>query len=249
MTRRNGFEKSTTKQPATGFSHRSMATTGVVAVTAPVHPILPPALLAGGSCYRGKTMGTDACDLVIANLSAYLDDELNNAQQQDVLNHVANCAGCAEILGMMQENDTRILREWCDCAPLPSSLAFEHAVDAIMEALPEEPVRRPAFQPKRVHVRTRWSRFAAGALGSAILLILSGISYAIGYADGRRSLASSSPAAFTAPTQPGMPALSTATSPTRTAPTSNVSPPSSDLTAAVWRSSPSATSARSESRP
>src|SRR5579862_993119 len=135
-----------------------------VAGTRQSHTIIPPADRAGGFDFRfdlrGTIMGNDVCDFVIANLCAYLDSELDPDLQKTVENHLANCTGCGEALNSIEDYDRQLTREWRDSAPLPSSFAFDQAVDAVMAALPATPAHAAAFHPRRVHSRARWMRFA-----------------------------------------------------------------------------------------
>lgn len=149
-------------------------------------PTLPPFPPVGGGGNRGKEMGSEACDLVIANLSSYQDNELDPDQKRVIEAHLHKCDYCASVFEAIKTTDMLVEREWRDGSPLPSSLEIDVAIDAIMDALP--PVPAPRFEPKRVHARTRWMRFATGITGifgfSGMLLS----SYALGFANGRRSL-------------------------------------------------------------
>jgi hypothetical protein len=151
-------------------------------------PTLPPIPPVGGGDSRGKEMGSEACDLVVANLSAYQDDELDPDQERVIEAHLHKCDYCSSVFAAIQTTDMLVEREWRDGSPLPSSLEINVAVDAIMDALPPVPAPTPRFEPKRVHARTRWMRFATGITG---IFGLSGMllsSYALGFAHGRRSL-------------------------------------------------------------
>jgi|SRR5579871_2581738 len=151
-------------------------------------PTLPPNPPVGGGGNRGREMGSEACDLVVANLSAYQDDELDPDQKRVIEAHLHKCDYCASVFEAIKTTDMLVEREWREGSPLPSSLEIDVAIDAIMDALP--PMPAPRFEPKRVHARTRWMRFATGITGlfgfSGMLLS----SYALGFANGRRSLGS-----------------------------------------------------------
>jgi len=158
--------------------------------TVPTHisirkrPPLPPMPPVGGGGNRGNEMGSEGCDLVVSNLSAYQDNELDPDQARVVEAHLHKCEFCASVYAAIRTTDTMVEREWRDGLPLPSALETTVAIDAIMDALP--PVPAPRFEPKRVHARTRWMRFATGIFGFSGMLLSS---YALGFSNGRRSLA------------------------------------------------------------
>ena len=135
----------------------------------------------------------DTCELVAANLSAYQDGELDTIQTRLVAAHVGNCPRCAEIFEAIQETDETIQREWRECAPLPSSLHFEQAVNGIMAALPPVPAQPVTFAPRRVHARARWTRFASGMAGVVALAASLWSSYQLGYSRGRSSVVAPAP--------------------------------------------------------
>jgi hypothetical protein len=125
--------------------------------------IVPPnTTFGGGSGHHG---GNDACRLVMANLSAYLDNELDPDQERVIEGHLSQCAECASNLSALRTTDRLLQREWRGSAPLPSSLDFKQSVDAIMAALPPVPGEQTPFAPKRVHSRARWMRFSTGLAG------------------------------------------------------------------------------------
>lgn len=129
-------------------------------------------------------MGTDTCDLVVVNLSAYYDGELDEDTQQLIQDHLSKCADCSTVLHEIAETDGLIQREWRDRAPLPSPLA----IDAIMNALPAQPERPIVFEPRRVHARTRWMRLTTNICCAFLLFGMLLTSYALGFASGRDSL-------------------------------------------------------------
>jgi hypothetical protein len=150
-------------------------------------PTLPPIPPVGGGGDRGKEMGSEACDLVVANLSAFQDGELDPDQQRVIEAHLHKCDYCASVFAAIKTTDMALEREWREGAPLPSSLEVKVAIDSIMEALPPVPAPAPQFEPKRVHARTRWMRFATGMTGGFALVGMLMSSYAIGFANGRKS--------------------------------------------------------------
>jgi len=151
----------------------------------PSRPPIPPY---GGGGDRGESMGSEACDLVVANLSAYQDDELDADQHDIVEVHLRKCDHCASVYAAIQTTDMLLEREWHEIAPLPSSFEFTDSVDTVMAALPTAPTVAPRFEPRRVHSRTRWMRFATGAMGAFAFFGMLISSYALGFANGRRSL-------------------------------------------------------------
>lgn len=151
--------------------------------------ILPPTPGVGGNDIRGTEMSRDACDLVIANLPAYQDGELDIDQQRLVENHLTKCPQCAAVMEAIQATDRILEREWQDDAPLPSSLEFTQAVNNIMAALPPVPAHSATVKPRRVHARTRWMRFATGISGFFALFGMLWTSYTVGYYNGRKNLA------------------------------------------------------------
>ncbi|HZT41903.1 MAG TPA: zf-HC2 domain-containing protein [Chthonomonadaceae bacterium] len=136
----------------------------------------------------GQGEGNDACRLVLTNLSAYQDGELDPDQQRIVEAHLAKCTGCASNLDALRETDRLLQREWQESGPLPSSLETRQAIDSIMAALPPAPATPAQFAPKRVHSRARWMRFSTGLAGLLALISLMWSSYRIGYLHGRRSI-------------------------------------------------------------
>ncbi len=149
--------------------------------------------LGGTGNDRSGNGGSEACGLVVANLSAYLDSDLVSDEQRLIAAHLAKCPNCSAVLTSMQETDQLIQREWRDSAPLPSSFAGKQSIDSIMDSLPPVPVPTPQFTPKRVHSRTRWIRFASGVTVLVCLLGSLWYTYLIGYSNGRRSISSSVP--------------------------------------------------------
>ena len=150
----------------------------------------------GGNGGSGNGGGSDACDLVSVNLSAYQDGELDPDQMRLVVNHLTTCPQCAAELKALRATDRRIQREWRDSAPLPSSSRFDQSIDAIMAALPPAPAAPAVFAPKRVHARARWMRFSTGMAGIIALAGMSWSSYQLGYVHGRRSTRPASPIAI-----------------------------------------------------
>jgi hypothetical protein len=148
--------------------------------------VVPPNTTFGGG--SGSHGGNDACRLVMANLSAYLDNELDPDQERVIEGHLSQCAECASNLVALQTTDRLLQREWRDSSPLPSSLHFKQSVDAIMASLPPVPGEQTAFASKRVHSRARWMRFSTGLAGVVAFLAMLWSSYRIGYAHGRMSL-------------------------------------------------------------
>lgn len=153
--------------------------------------IVPPGGTSGGG--EGGGGGSDACDLVMTNLSAYQDGELDPDQQRIMDAHLAKCPACAANLETLQTTDTFLQREWQESGPLPSSLELRSSVDAIMGALPPAPVAPQKFAPKRVHARARWIRFSTGFASLLAFMSLLWSSYQLGYVHGRRSLRTSAP--------------------------------------------------------
>ena len=172
--------------------------------------------------------GNEACGLIMANLAAYQDNELNAEERRVVEAHLAECVHCSSSLAALQTNDRLIEREWRESAPLPSSKEFRQSVDAIMAALPPVPAKEAAFAPKRVHSRARWMRFSSGFAGIIALFCLIWSSYQLGYAHGRLShrpgttpvnfniytrgsQQGTMPAPYSAPADPDKPSLETST--------------------------------------
>jgi hypothetical protein len=153
---------------------------GMPSVFAPV----PPTSDAG---WDPSDREPEACRLVSVNLSAYLDNELDPDQAQLIANHLGTCAGCAALLDAMEEADEAIQREWREDTPLPSSSQFKQSIGSIMDALPPAPVDAEKLATKRVHARTRWTRFATGMTGVILAAGMLWSSYRIGYAHGRSS--------------------------------------------------------------
>jgi anti-sigma factor RsiW len=203
----------------------------------------PPPGTAGGS---GGNGGSEACNLVVVNLSAYLDDELDPDMQQVVEAHLRNCSRCTEVVAALQTTDTIIQREWRDNAPLPSSSEFRQAVDNLIDALPPAPVKEAPFARKRVHAKARWMRFSSGIVGVIALFSLLWSTYNLGYTQGRMSplpAVSPLPAAPSNP-RPIVPRLSTVSYRTtstavQTPSTLHIapSPPAPDLSLDFMRSS------------
>jgi len=150
--------------------------------------VVPPTPSAGDRWEGGQP---EACRLVAVNLSAYLDNELDPDQSEMVTAHLEACADCADLLDAMYDTDEEIQREWREDTPLPSSSQFRRSIDAIMDALPAEPVAEPVFAPKRVHARTRWVRFATGMSGMVVIAAMLWSSYRIGYVQGRQNASKS----------------------------------------------------------
>lgn len=185
------------------------ATTPGASYDAPANPTLhqpysPSVLLAGGDksffsdpaffpagtrSLQDTDMEAQGCNFIAANLSAYLDGELDSDQARLVGAHLKQCPHCAEILEAMSTVDETIEREWRESTPLPSSLHFDAAIDNIMDALPSVPVEAVAFAAHRVHARTRWMRFATGIAGAVAVVTSLWSSYWLGYSNGRRSIA------------------------------------------------------------
>jgi anti-sigma factor RsiW len=114
----------------------------------------------------------EACSLVWVNLTAYLDDELDQDTYQVVDNHIAYCARCSAMLSSLQETDRLIEREWREYPPLPSSSERKLAIDNIMAELPSAVEAPPEYAPKRVHQKVRWMRFSTGFMGLIALFSL-----------------------------------------------------------------------------
>jgi len=153
------------------------------------YTVVPPTPGTGSRWEGGQP---EACRLVAVNLSAYLDNELDPDQSEMITAHLDSCAACADLMDAMQETDEEIQREWREDAPLPSSSQFRHSIDAILDALPAEPVAEPVFAPKRVHAKTRWVRFATGMSGFVLVAGMLWSSYRIGYVHGRQNARKSS---------------------------------------------------------
>jgi len=145
---------------------------------------LPPTPDAGNGHRGGEP---EACRLVLVNLSAYQDNELDPDQADLITQHLDNCADCGALLDSMQMADEEIVREWREGTPLPSSLQFKQSIDSIMDALPPAPATVETFAPKRVHARTRWIRFATGLSGLIAAVGLLWSSYELGYVHGRNN--------------------------------------------------------------
>jgi len=146
---------------------------------------LPPTGRSGGKGGWPGRGGDDACAFVSVNLSAYQDGELDPDSLKLIVSHLAHCPNCAAAFDALQEVDETLEREWRDSAPLPSSSQFASALDAIMDALPDEPVATPVFAPKRIHARVRWTRFATGVAGLCAFGSLLWSSYRLGYQQGQ----------------------------------------------------------------
>lgn len=144
---------------------------------------VPPTDNPGG--YGDGDPGDEACNLVFVNLAAYQDQELDPDQLAVVEAHLNRCPRCMARLTTLQELDAQIEREWRESAPLPSSSQFKNSIDAIMAALPEEPVAAPEYTQKRVHARARWMRFSTGMAGVVAFVSMLWSSYCLGYAHGR----------------------------------------------------------------
>lgn len=130
---------------------------------------------------------SEACRLVLVNLSAFLDDELDADQQVVIERHLVQCSACSAHLADMEETDGYLEREWRDNAPLPSSSQFKHSIDSIMDAIPQTPAKQAEFMSKRVHSKTRWMRFATGMTGAVVFGGMLWGSYQVGYENGRSS--------------------------------------------------------------
>jgi anti-sigma factor RsiW len=154
---------------------------------------LPPTGRSGGKGGWPGRGGDDACEFVSVNLSAYQDGELDPDSLNLIVSHLAHCPHCASAFDALQMVDETLDREWRDSAPLPSSSHFVGSVNSIMDALPDEPVAAPAFAPKRVHARVRWTRFATGAVGLFAFGSMLWSSYRLGYQQGRQNNGSTEP--------------------------------------------------------
>lgn len=128
--------------------------------------------------------GGDACGAVVELLSAYLDGELDQPQRVQVEEHLPKCRQCAGHVETLRQADRLLMREWCDTAPLPSSLARADAIDAILAALPAIPDVDP-FAARRIHARSRWVRLSAGLAGLAGLATMTWSGYKFGFDRGR----------------------------------------------------------------
>ncbi|HLK55399.1 MAG TPA: zf-HC2 domain-containing protein [Chthonomonadaceae bacterium] len=148
--------------------------------------VVPPSY-GDGDFGGGHEGGNEACRLVAVSLSAYLDGELDEDQQQVVETHLDRCPKCVASLAALETTDTLIEREWRDNAPLPSSSEVKNSIDSIMAALPPAPAATPEFAPKRVHAKARWIRFSTGIAGVIAFMSLLWSSYRLGYANGRTS--------------------------------------------------------------
>lgn len=131
----------------------------------------------------------EMCMLVVMNLSAFQDDELDPEQRRIIAAHLNNCPDCTQVFESLQETDRLCEREWRDEASLPSSTERRQAIDSIMDALPPVPSETPAFAPKRTHAKARWMRFATGISGLLLLSLSSWGSYRVGYVQGQASAA------------------------------------------------------------
>lgn len=167
---------------------------------------LPPTGRSGGKGGWPGRGGDDACEFVSVNLSAYQDGELDPDTLKLIVSHLAHCPSCAAELDALQAVDETLEREWRDSAPLPSSSQFARSIDAIMDALPGEPAAAPAFAPKRIHAKVRWTRFATGVAGAFAFGSLLWSSYRLGYQQGLQSNASRYPGKR--PTNPNSVAMS-----------------------------------------
>lgn len=148
---------------------------------------LPPTGRSGGKGGWPGRGGDDACEFVSVNLSAYQDGELDPDSLKLIVSHLTHCPNCAASFDALQSVDETLEREWRDSAPLPSSSQFARSLDSIMEALPNEPAVTPAFAPKRVHARVRWTRFATGVAGLFAFGSLLWSSYRLGYQQGQQN--------------------------------------------------------------
>lgn len=158
--------------------------------------VLPPTGRSGGNGGNGGRPGRggdDACAFVSVNLSAYQDGELDPDSLKLIVSHLAHCPHCAAELDALQAIDETLEREWRDSAPLPSSSQFACSIDAIMDALPGETAAMPAYAPKRVHAKVRWTRFATGVAGLFAFGSLLWSSYRMGYEQGLQNGASRNP--------------------------------------------------------
>jgi anti-sigma factor RsiW len=162
---------------------------------------LPPTGRSGGNGGWPGRGGDDACEFVSVNLSAYQDGELDPDSLKLIVSHLAHCPNCADAFDALQMVDETLEREWRDSAPLPSSSQFAHSIDSIMDALPNEPAATPAFAPKRIHARVRWTRFATGVAGLFAFGSLLWSSYRLGYEQGQQNNVSRYPGSM--PTNPG----------------------------------------------
>jgi anti-sigma factor RsiW len=156
-------------------------------------PPMPPSDYDGGMGDHNPRY--EACDLIMVNLSAYLDGELDQDTFDLVNSHIDRCSRCTAIFASMQQLDGDIEREWRDGTPLPSFIEMQDAVDAIMNSLPPAPEDTPEYAPRRVHAKVRWMRFATGLFSAIGLLTLLWSSYRLGYAQGRQTRQINGPAA------------------------------------------------------
>src|SRR5579862_10028678 len=107
----------------------------------------------GGGSGDDHNPFNEACNLVLVNLAAYQDGELDPDTFNLVDDHASRCTRCSAVLSSMQELDRQIQREWRENSPLPTSFQLQRSVDSIMAQLPQEPAAQPEYTPKRVHAR------------------------------------------------------------------------------------------------
>ena len=98
---------------------------------------------------RGSNMGNNSCELIIANLSAFQDGEMDQEEARRITLHLGTCSRCAGIFAVIQETDEILEREWRNSAPLPSSLRYQKSIDCIMNSLPLQPEMDVAFASRR----------------------------------------------------------------------------------------------------
>lgn len=159
----------------------------------PSEPSGPPPIFTNGGNNNTGGPGddpdpvSDACRLVLVNLSAYQDGELDSDTLIVVEAHIAKCDYCSAILDTMIETDEMVEREWREYSPLPSSFGVKHAVDNIMAQLPAVPDAPHEFAPKRVHARLRWMRFSTGVMSIVALFSMLWTSYRLGFAQGKEA--------------------------------------------------------------
>ena len=175
----------------------------------------------------------DDCGRTTAYLAAYADNELDVDQRSKVEDHLNNCVRCAADLDTLQHIDGFIQRDWRDSAPLPSSIGHAESVAAIIAALPPESPIPVSFARKRVHVRARWSRIAAGIAGIVSLIGLvwyGGSSARVRAPQSGNSHSRANDIAIAAASRPAHPTYLPYTGPSVTEPPSAPRPASPSLT-------------------
>lgn len=151
---------------------------------ATLNSIMPPNLVINGFL-PGEP--SESCRFVEANLSAYIDSELDPEQVDLINTHLGKCSHCSRMLAETEEMDDYILREWRNSVPLPSSSEHKNSIDAIMNALPNDEENTFRFPARRVHTRSRWTRLAAGLTGVVAIGGAISTSYWFGYQHGKQS--------------------------------------------------------------